>query len=144
MSSKVLLNVKVIYSWWLTSFEFVGILFSLYALLVDSKRKIGAVGMLAVLTVSMFVACHEMWSDLRGLIYKTNNYGYSTAFHSPRLYHSQVERSQITLFAGAVTCSIGNALLVLTLADEQGPESETAVKAAVDSIEAAAPEGAEA
>ena len=144
MSTKALSHPYLIYGWWIMSFEFVGALYALYVTLKAPKKAVGAVGLLAVLTASTFVACHEMYTGdvttafivdktpvgIQYLIFKLNDSmdGLTNKYVGSLSNYGQMGRAEICYFAGLVTCAVANAVLTLTIADD-----DVAAPAAVES-----------
>jgi hypothetical protein len=60
-SGKNLAHPILIYSWWITAFELFGILYSAYVILAAPAKKLGAAGIVAVLTASTFIFLHELY-----------------------------------------------------------------------------------
>ena len=52
-----------------------GVLYTSYVVLIDSTKQVGAVGLLAVLTVSVFHSLHEHFFQLVPLIYEQRDDG---------------------------------------------------------------------
>ena len=52
----------LIYAWWIMSFEIAAILYGAYVVLKAPGKKVGAAAILAVLTTTTFLFCHELYT----------------------------------------------------------------------------------
>jgi hypothetical protein len=112
------------YAWWITAFEFAGLVLSALAVLRFPELKIGMVGFLAVLTAACFVYTGDIYNDKYGVWALTHSIDQTSQIPTKLGMGGLAGafaffNSQAAMFAGLLIVNVANPLLMLTISAEE-------------------------
>jgi hypothetical protein len=136
------------YGWWIVAFQFFGLIYAAYATLAAPAKRLGALGLLTVLTTSTFLFTADVLNAPAG-VYAWSHNASGTPASVIGTKATFVKNGIFVLFAGLIVCDVANIAMVMTVAEEDDVAAPKAVEekkaeeeAAPAAAEEAAPEAA--
>jgi len=129
------------YGWWIVAFQLFGLLYAAYVAAAAPAKKLGAVGLMTVLTTSTFLFTADVAGAPLGAYALSHNKS-GTPASVTGTKGGLIKNGVFVMFAGLVIVDIANAVLTITLDDETDPAPAAAAPAKEAAAEAPAAEAA--
>jgi hypothetical protein len=105
------------YGWWIVAFQLFGLLYAAYATLAAPAKRLGALGLLTVLTTSTFLFTADVLNAPAG-VYAWSHNASGTPASVIGTKTTLLKNGIMVLFCGLIICDIANIAMVLTVAEE--------------------------